>query len=77
MSVSVAALRPAGARPGRWARYRSWQRRYGLPVLGGLLVLAWVMLAVTAPLVAPFPPDAVDVSVRLQPPGAAHLLRQA
>ena len=74
MSASVAGLRPVGARPGRWARYRSWQRRYGLPALGGLLVLAWIVLAMAAPLIAPFPPDAVDVSVRLQPPAAAHLL---
>ena len=74
MSVSVAALRPAGVRPGRWARYRSWQRRYGLPALGGLLVLAWIIIAVAAPVFAPFPPDGVDVSVRLQPPGPIYLL---
>ena len=74
MSASVAGLRAAGARPGRWARYRSWQRRYGLPALGGLLVLAWIVLAAAAPVFAPFPPDAVDVSVRLQPPGPVYLL---
>ena len=73
MSVSIAGLRPVGV-PSRWARYRSWQRRYGLPALGGLLVIAWIVLAIAAPLFAPFPPDLVDVSVRLQPPGPAHLL---
>ena len=74
MSASVAGLRPVGARPGRWARYRCWQRRYGLPALGGLLVLAWIVLAIAAPVFAPFPPNVVDVSVRLLPPGAVHLL---
>ena len=74
MSASVAGLRPVGAVPSRWRRYRSWQRRYGLPALGGALVLAWILLAVAAPLVAPFPPTVVDVSVRLMPPGAVHLL---
>ena len=74
MSVSIAGLRPVGAVPSRWHRYRSWQRRYGLPALGGLLVLAWIILAVAAPLVAPFPPNLVDVSVRLLPPGQVHLL---
>ena len=74
MSVSIAGLRPVGAAPSRWARYRSWQRRYGLPALGGLLVLAWIVLAIAAPLFAPFPPDLVDVSVRLQPPGPVYLL---
>jgi peptide/nickel transport system permease protein len=74
MSASVAGLRSVEARPSRWARYRSWQRRYGLPALGGLLVLAWIVLAIGAPLFAPFPPNVVDVSVRLQPPGAIYLL---
>ncbi|MDT7952609.1 MAG: ABC transporter permease [Acetobacteraceae bacterium] len=74
MSASVAGLRPVGTIPGRWARFRSWQRRYGLPALGGLIVLAWLVIAIAAPVFAPFPPDAVDVSVRLQPPSPVHLL---
>ncbi len=74
MSASVAGLRPVGAVPSRWRRFRSWQRRYGLPALGGLLVLAWIILAVAAPLVSPFSPNLVDVSVRLLPPGPIHLL---
>ena len=74
MSASVAGLRPPGAVPGRWARARSWQRRYGMPALGSLVVLAWLVVALAAPLFAPFPPDAVDVAVRLRPPDALHLL---
>ncbi len=74
MSATAAALLPAGARPGRLARARSWHRRYGLPALGALIVFAWLALALAAPLVAPYAPDAVDVTVRLQPPGAVHWL---
>ena len=50
---------------------RQW-RRYGLAALGGLLVVAWVFIAVAAPLLAPDAPDAVQIARRLQPPGAAN-----
>ncbi len=73
MSASV-LLTPAQARPGAFQRVRSWQRRYGLAALGGLIVLAWLFTALAAPLLAPHVPDAVDVTVRLLPPGALHLL---
>ena len=74
MSGATAAIRPAEARPGRLARARGWQRRYGMPTLGALIVFAWLAVALAAPLVAPYAPDAVDVLVRLQPPDAAHWL---
>lgn len=74
MSATAAILLPAGARPGRLARARSWHRRYGMPALGALIVFVWLALALAAPLVAPYAPDAVDVTVRLQPPGAVHWL---
>ncbi|TAN27850.1 MAG: ABC transporter permease [Castellaniella sp.] len=51
-----------------------WQRRYGLAALGTLIILVWVFLAVFAPLVGPYLPDAVNLSARLQPPSMAHLL---
>ncbi len=74
MSVSVAGLRAAEDLPSRWTRARRWQNRYGMPALGLLIVLAWLVVATAAPVFAPFPPDAVDVSVRLQPPGPLHWL---
>lgn len=74
MSATAATLLPARARPGRLARARSWHRRYGMPALGALIVFAWLTLALAAPLVAPYAPDAVNVTVRLQPPGAVHWL---
>lgn len=54
-----------------------WQRRlrrYGLAWLGGGIVLAWFLIAALAPWIAPWPPDAVDVTRRLIPPSAAHWL---
>lgn len=47
-------------------------RRYGLAALGGLLVIAWVVIALGAPFIAPDLPNNVMIEQRLQPPSAAH-----
>lgn len=47
-------------------------RRYGLAAIGGLLVVAWVLIAVGAPLIAPEHPNSVEIARRLLPPSAAH-----
>ncbi len=44
-----------------------------MAVLGGAIVLAWVIVAVVAPLIAPYDPIDQQVRARLQPPSAAHL----
>ena len=62
-----------GARS-RMARALRWRRRYGLPALGTAVVAAWLLVALLAPLLVPFPPNAVHVTARLLPPGGAHLL---
>ncbi len=56
------------------SRLRRRIRRYGLAWLGGGIVLAWLLIALFAPWIAPYPPDAVDVTRRLLPPSAAHWL---
>ncbi|CAM5190382.1 Peptide/nickel transport system permease protein OS=Castellaniella defragrans OX=75697 GN=HNR28_002762 PE=3 SV=1 [Castellaniella defragrans] len=61
-------------RPSFMVRALRWQRRYGLAALGALIILIWVFLAVFAPLVSPYLPDAVNLLARLQPPSMAHLL---
>ncbi|MFC3123721.1 ABC transporter permease [Pseudoroseomonas globiformis] len=68
MSVSTqgAALPRA---PSRFARRL---RRYGPAWFGGAIVLAWILVALLAPWISPYPPDAVDVTSRLLPPSAAH-----
>jgi len=56
------------------SRRRRWLRRYGLASLGAAIVLAWILVALFAPLIAPYLPDTVEVTKRLQPPEAAHWL---
>ncbi|MXP65922.1 ABC transporter permease [Roseomonas sp. M0104] len=68
MSVSTAPL----ALPPARSRLRRRLRRYGPAWLGGAIVLAWILVALLAPWIAPYPPDAVDVTSRLLPPSAAH-----
>jgi peptide/nickel transport system permease protein len=50
---------------------RQW-RRYGLATLGGLLVVAWIVVAIAAPVLAPDAPDVVNIARRLQPPSWAN-----
>jgi peptide/nickel transport system permease protein len=49
--------------------YRSRETRLGVSLLSAV-----VLIALAAPLLAPFDPAAVDPSARLLPPGARHLL---
>ncbi len=49
-------------------------RRYGPAWAGGAIVLAWILVALLAPWIAPYPPDAQDVTNRLAEPSAAHWL---
>ena len=53
---------------------RRFARRYGIAVAGAGLILAWLLLAVLAPWVAPYDPNFVDVAGRLRPPSSAHWL---
>lgn len=68
---SVTATR----RPGTLTRLHA---RLGEPprlvYIGGGLVLGWILLAVFAPLVAPYDPLAQDLMARLQPPSWTHPL---
>ena len=65
--MSAAAALPA-------SRLRRRVRRYGLAWAGGAIVLGWILVAILAPWIAPFPPDAQDIANRLAPPSAAHWL---
>jgi len=66
----------AGAIPTRVARrstVRRMLRHRGL-VVGGLLMAAIVLLAIAAPVVAPYDPLEVDVQAVMAPPSVKHLL---
>jgi peptide/nickel transport system permease protein len=56
------------------SRWRRWRRQYSLPFIGTAVVVAWVCIAVLAPVLAPYPPNAVNIAARLLPPDAHHLL---
>ncbi|HEX4367322.1 MAG TPA: ABC transporter permease [Rhodopila sp.] len=55
-------------------RRRRWRRRYLLAVLGAAVVLIWLVAAVLAPWITPYPPDTVNVAGRLAAPSVAHWL---
>jgi peptide/nickel transport system permease protein len=56
------------------SRMRRRLRRYGLAWAGAAIVMAWLLVALLAPWISPYPPDAVDVTQRLLLPSAAHWL---
>jgi peptide/nickel transport system permease protein len=56
------------------SRWQRWRRQYALAALGATIVAGWVAIAVLAQVLAPYPPNAVDLTTRLLPPGAQHLL---
>jgi peptide/nickel transport system permease protein len=56
------------------SKARRWRRRYGLASIGAFIVTAWMVVAALAPVIAPYPPAAVDVTTRLRSPSAQHWL---
>jgi peptide/nickel transport system permease protein len=54
------------------SRLRRRLRRYGPAWIGGGIVLAWILIALLAPWIAPYEPNAVDVVSRLRSPSAQH-----
>lgn len=61
-------------RSARRQRQTQFIRRYMLPIIGSAVVLLWAMIALFAPVIAPYSYDAVDFSRRLIAPGWEHLL---
>ncbi len=68
MSAGLSAAEFVEAPP----RWRHLLRHITLPAVGGGLVVAWALVALLAPLLAPYDPNAVDVTMRLLPPSWAH-----
>src|ERR1043166_6711055 len=65
------AVRPVGQVQ---SKVRRGLRRYGLPSIGALVIIAWIVVAVIAPLLSPYLPSTVDVTARLRPPSSMHWL---
>src|SRR5687768_15373741 len=47
-------------------------RRNKVAMVGAFIFLAWILVALLAPLIAPHDPNAQDLSNRLEGPGAGH-----
>ncbi|MFQ5586073.1 MAG: ABC transporter permease, partial [Thermodesulfobacteriota bacterium] len=52
-----------------WRRFK----RNRLAVAGGVVVLLLFVVAIGAPLIAPYDPNAIDVRNILEPPSGSHL----
>jgi len=61
-------------RTDRPAALRYFARRNPRMIVGGAMVLAWLLIALFAPVVAPYDPIAVNVADSLRSPSVAHLL---
>jgi peptide/nickel transport system permease protein len=59
--------------PANGGAWRTW-RKYRGGMFGLAIVIVFMLVALLAPLFAPADPLKMGVSVRLQPPGGAHLL---
>src|SRR3989338_4663229 len=72
-AVEIAAA--AEARSGWWGTIVDFARRRPLGAAGALVVVFLFLLALSAELIAPYNPVAVDFGAMLSRPGAAHWLR--
>src|SRR5256885_404770 len=72
-AVDTIAASHLTAAPPR-SKARRWLRRYGLASIGGLIIIAWVLVAAFAPVISSYLPATVDVTARLRPPSAQHWL---
>lgn len=64
----------AVAQPLPRSRRQRLQRQYALAAIGAGIVLVWIIVALLAPILAPYAPNAVSVATRLLPPSAIHWL---
>ena len=62
------------AQPGGRTALQRWQALPATLIIGGAITLAWMLLALLAPMLSHYDPIAVDVMQALKPPTAAHWL---
>ncbi len=76
MAISLADIeRPEPVKPVS-NRVRAWRRfaRNRLAVVGLVIILGFLVLAIFAPLIAPYKPDAANFALAFHPPSAQHLM---
>lgn len=76
--ASVSAAGGEGGRGGLWREAFRRLRRNPAAIIGAVLVLAFLLVAVFAPLISPYPPDAADLGAirpsHVPGPSAEHWL---
>jgi peptide/nickel transport system permease protein len=78
MEVKASLLDADAFASGRRVADSPWRRslraliRNPMAVLGLAIMFVWIVLAIVAPLIAPFDPLAQEISDRLAPPSAVH-----
>ncbi|NOV04822.1 nickel transporter permease [Paenibacillus planticolens] len=60
------------ARPGKWRTFYLKLRRNKLAMLGGYVILFYILVAIFAPLLAPYDPYHIELANKLKPPSAEH-----
>ena len=72
--INVSSEREAPPRISEWQRFRRVFLGRGLVVFGMIVVIIFIVLAIFAPLIAPYDPLQPNVQDRLQQPSTKHLL---
>ncbi|MDP8921660.1 MAG: ABC transporter permease [Chloroflexota bacterium] len=74
----LAAARSAARRPARrrswWASIGTFARRRTIGFIGGAIILLMLLVALLAPIVAPYDPLETSFLDQLEPPSAEHIL---
>lgn len=65
-------IQALSARPGKWRTFYVKLRKNKLAMLGGYVILFYFLVAIFAPLLAPYDPYHIDLVNKLKPPSAAH-----
>jgi peptide/nickel transport system permease protein len=73
VALALPATQVVRREPTRAASIVRFLRRNPLVVVGGTIALAWIVVSLAAPLIAPYGPLTQRVVDRLQPPSPAHL----
>jgi peptide/nickel transport system permease protein len=76
LPLDPAARVPEALVPGRWRRFarnlRNFARRSPLSAFWGCIAAAIIVIAIAAPLIAPYPPLKSDFRAMTKPPAAPH-----
>jgi peptide/nickel transport system permease protein len=64
--------RTVSPRMKKWSSFYKKLRKNRIAMVGGIIVLFYIVIAILAPMIAPFDPLQIDLSKKLLPPSADH-----